>query len=129
MARVSRAAADSRGRHAHVGEALDVGGQVGVGLDAVAAGDPGHLETAPARPARLGQLLAHRLHLVDGQLEKLGQQARGDRFDGHHQNGFDGPGLGREHGGHPSYSSTSPAPTPTGSWAAATQATSREPNV
>ena len=28
------------GRHAHVGEPLDVGGQVGVGLDAVAAGDP-----------------------------------------------------------------------------------------
>ena len=75
MARVSRAAADRRDETPDVGEPLDVGGQVGMGLDAVAAGDPGHLEAPASGPARLGQLLAHRLDLLHRQLEQLGQQA------------------------------------------------------
>ena len=84
-----------------------------MGLDAVPAGDPDHLEAPALDPARLGQLLAQRVDLLHRHLEQLGQQPGGHRLDGDDQDGLDGPGLGRERHAQPSYSSTGrPRPPP-----------------
>src|SRR5664280_805245 len=121
-------------RDAHVGEPFHVGSQVGMGLDPEAAGDPDHVEAPVPLAARLGQLVAQRVDPFDRYLEELGQKAGGYRFDGHHQDGLDGPGFGRERPGgsgrgHPSYSSVKPTPTGTCVRASGTHPTSRSPKV
>ena len=76
-----------------------------MGLDAVPPGDPDHLEAPPLDPARLGQLVGQRVDLLHRHLEQLGQEPRSHRLDRGDQDGFDGPGLGREQHAQPSYSS------------------------
>jgi hypothetical protein len=79
-------------------EALDVGRQIGVALEAVAAGDPHQLEAALVGVVGLGQLGAELLDPCRADLEQLGQQVRLDRRLGDHEHGLDGPGLlGRRH--------------------------------
>ena len=92
-ASVSRAADDRRGRDALGREALDELSEVGVGLKPVAAGDPHELES-PALLRVVGRKVrAERFDLLDGYLDQLGQQARGDRLDSAQQDRLDGAVL------------------------------------
>ena len=64
-------------RHLAVGEALDVGGQVGVGLQAGAAGDAGQHEAALLALVGARQPVERLLDPLDRLLEQLGQQLGG----------------------------------------------------
>ncbi len=79
------------GRLALEDVALDVGGQVGVALEAVAARHPDQLEAPILLPVGGFQLGAALLDPRRRHLQQLGQQTGFDRGVGDHHDGLDGP--------------------------------------
>ena len=77
-------------RHLAVGEALDVGRQIGMRLQPGPAGDAGQHEAPVLALVGLRQLRQHLVHLLDGHLDQLGQQLGCDGLHRHQQNGLEG---------------------------------------
>src|SRR5205823_545329 len=84
-------------------EALDIGRQVGVALEAVAAGDADEHEAPVVALIGGRQLGAEGLHLLGAHLQELTEELGLDRFLGHHEDRFDRSRLFRGH--QPSYMS------------------------
>ena len=74
-------------------EALHVGVEVGVALEAPTPGDAHHDEAAVLGLVGRAHLRAHGLHPLLGQLQHLGQQVGLDGLLRHHEDGLDRPAL------------------------------------